>query len=378
MNCAIIAVGYNRLGSLERLLKSICNAKYSQVVDLIISLDKSDNQADLVKMAESVNWKYGEKTIRAFKTRQGLRSHILQCGDLTKQYDAVIVLEDDLVVSSEFFDYVLEAIEFYKDDNCIAGISLYSHKTNPGNGRYFEPAYNGYDSFMMQYAQSWGQCWTRKMWEGFRKWYDLNEDYDFRNSKIPSYVSNWNAQSWLKYYIAYCVDKGFFYVYPYYSHTTNSTAVGEHNKNSNSSYQVPLLLDGMKRKYCFAPVSDSIKYDVFFERIFSEEPFLIEGKRAIIDLYGLKNDYSGYELVVSTKALPFKIIGEIGLQYRPHEQNLINAEPGKGIYLYDPKVGAKSPKSDTYNLATYDLKAVSAKETLSHAMHNIIAKLLHR
>ena len=378
MNFAIIAVGYNRLSSLERLLQSICKAKYSQVVDLIISLDKSGNQTDLVKMSESIKWEYGEKIIRAFETRQGLRSHILQCGDLTEQYDAVIVLEDDLVVSSGFFDYVLEAIEFYKDDNDIAGISLYSHKTNPGNGRYFEPAYNGYDSFMMQYAQSWGQCWTRRMWEGFRKWYDANEDYDFRNSKVPSYVSNWNAQSWLKYYIAYCVDRRLYFVYPYNSLTTNSTAIGEHNKNSNSSYQVPLLLDGMKRKYCFAPVSDSIKYDAFFERIFSEESYLLEGKRAIIDLYGLKSDYAGYEIVASTRALPFKIIREIGLQYRPHEQNLLNGEAGKGIYLYDPNVSAKSPKSDIYYLATYDLKAVSAKETFSHAMHNIIAKLYRR
>ena len=76
--------------------------------------------------------------------------HILQCGDLTAEYDAVVVLEDDIVVAKGFMQYAAAAVENYWDDDLIAGISLYTHGTNQGNGRFFEAQYNGYDVFMMQ------------------------------------------------------------------------------------------------------------------------------------------------------------------------------------------------------------------------------------
>ncbi len=52
----------------------------------------------------------------------------LQCGDLTEKYDAVVVLEDDLVVAEGFMQYVVAAVEAYKNNDEIAGISLYTHK----------------------------------------------------------------------------------------------------------------------------------------------------------------------------------------------------------------------------------------------------------
>ena len=96
MTYAIIAVGYNRPLEMKRLLDSLCQAQIGDIeVDLIISLDKSDKQEDLKKICEEIQWDHGEKIIRPFSERQGLRNHILQCGDLTDRYDAVIVLEDD-------------------------------------------------------------------------------------------------------------------------------------------------------------------------------------------------------------------------------------------------------------------------------------------
>ena len=375
MNFAIIAVGYNRLASMERLLKSICNAKYTQNVDLIISLDKSDKQEDLVSMTESIKWEHGEKKTRAFETRQGLRNHILQCGDLTNQYDAVIVLEDDLVVSTGFFDYIEQAVRFYWNDDKIAGISLYSHKTNPGNGRCFEAVNNGYDTFLMQYAQSWGQCWTRRMWNCFREWYNNNTDFDFNNTSIPDYVGKWNSQSWLKYFIAFCAEKKQYYVYPYISMTTNHTEIGEHNVMCDSSYQVPILHGIMNRSFLFPKYNDAIKYDSFFEReelIEFEEKY--EGK-CLIDLYGLRTKYDGYKYIASTNRLPYQVLSIIGLQYRPHEMNLLYNEPGEGIYIYDLTKISVRPKRSKYAIAKYELKALSSKLTLSHALHGIKAKL---
>ena len=55
MTFAIVVVGYNRPAEMMRLLKSICDADYTSIfVDLIISLDFSDKQADLIAIAERI------------------------------------------------------------------------------------------------------------------------------------------------------------------------------------------------------------------------------------------------------------------------------------------------------------------------------------
>ena len=126
MKIAIVAVGYNRPDSMNDLLKSIVKADYdSDRVDLIVSIDKGERQSEVISVAEQISWSFGEKIIRAFSERQGLRNHIIQCGDLTEKYDAVVVLEDDLLVSRYFYSYVKQTLKFYQNDPNIAGISLY-------------------------------------------------------------------------------------------------------------------------------------------------------------------------------------------------------------------------------------------------------------
>lgn len=374
MKYAIVVVGYNRPKSMERLLISLEKALYHKSCDLIISLDYSDIQDKLIEISNKINWINGEKKIRIFKEKQGLRQHILHCGDLTNEYDAVIVLEDDLVVAEGFFQYVYEAVEFYKDDEKIAGISLYTHRTNPGNGRPFEAQNNGKDVFLMQYAMSWGQCWTKRMWYDFRKWYDKNQEIA-RDGVIPDYIVNWNKQSWLKYYIRYTAEKKLYYVYPYFSLTTNSSEVGEHNDKNDSAYQVPLSFGSIK-EYRFSKVEDAIKYDSYFERIL-ENNFL-NNKKVLLDLYGLRRVFFDAEVLVSTQKLNYKILNKLELKYRPHEVNYFIFEEGKGIFVYDlSEEKINTNRSNKLSIVSYDVKAESARLTLIHGFYGLKEKLLH-
>jgi len=52
---AIVTIGYNRPATLRRLLQSIGRADYSGKtnVTLIISLDRSDNQAEVAAVAQA-------------------------------------------------------------------------------------------------------------------------------------------------------------------------------------------------------------------------------------------------------------------------------------------------------------------------------------
>lgn len=375
---AIILVGYNRPNALYQLFDSVKNANYKELkTDLIISLDYCDKQNEQKNYFENMLWCHGKKIIRTFEKRQGLKKHILQCGEYTKEYDAVIVLEDDLIVSRDYFIYAYEAINRYKENELVAGISLYTHKTNPGNGRFFEPEYNGYDTFFMQYAQSWGQCWTKKMWLKFIQWYTEHSGMLEADGTVPKYILHWNDCSWLKYFIKYTVDTNRFFIYPYYSLTTNNSEKGEHNTNSSSSFQVAMQ-NGIERSFLFPDLENGIKYDVFFERIFDEKYMQELPGEKIIDLYGLKYDFSKGDILITTRVFSYRLLKEIALKYRPHEINCIKYSEGKGIYVYDLNSSGSLKKNIYDYISEYELKAISAKLTLLHGLKGVLKSIKYR
>ena len=376
---AIVAVGYNRPDSIEQLLNSLLRADYvGDQVDLVVSLDKGQRQQEIVTTAEKIEWPHGEKIIRAFQERQGLRAHIIQCGDLTEKYDAVVVLEDDLMVAPHFYSYVKQAVEQYIDDSHIAGISLYKHQTHPGVNRPFEAANNGYDVYMQQFAMSWGQCWTREMWRKFRAWYNENEGKDLSEGNIlPDYVSHWNKQSWLKFYMRYIVENDKYFIYPYFSLTTNASDAGEHCRIPNNDFQVSMQEGDMQ--YRFPSFEQAVKYDVFFERVGIEDKVFPEliGKK-MLDLYGNRLNYKNADYLISTKALPYKVIRKIQLRYRPVEMNCLMPADGEGIYVYDLKATADVPKINKDILTRYDVRSLHWKKTLHLGWNGFIDALLNK
>lgn len=367
---AVIAVGYNRYFGLKRLLKSIVNSNYkNEHVDLIVSLDKSEIQDSLIKLAESVPWSQGEKKIIAYDTRQGLRPHIIACGNLSFQYKAVIILEDDLIVSPEFFNYAISAVEYYKNDSRIAGISLYRHYIQVDCYRPFIPEEDGSFIYMMQFAQSWGECWTANMWNDFIQWYNMNKEKNISGDNIPSCIKKWNEHSWMKYYMKYIVETNRFFVYPKVSLTTCYADSGQHGKKGSNDYQVPLLENSTE--FRFVPFDDAVKYDVFFERI-DLHPVFSGDKKICIDLYGTKTSFNGYDLLASTARRPYKIIHTFMLRYRPQEKNLLDPIEGSDIYIYDLHVKNKKPKSNTVGLVRYDIKAVKWKRFFVYGMYEFV------
>ncbi|ELC8416279.1 TPA: hypothetical protein ACY4R8_001824 [Clostridium perfringens] len=379
MKYAIVAVGYNRPDSMETLLNSINLAEnIENNVDIVISIDKGERQGEIVDVSEKFKWKYGEKIIRAFPERQGLRNHIIQCGDLTEKYDAVIVLEDDLIVSPYFYSYVKQAVEFYEDEDSVAGISLYKHQFHPGVSRPFEAEHNGYDSYMMQFAQSWGQCWTKKMWSRFKEWYLKNKNKDLSEGNIlPGYISRWDKHSWLKYYMRYIVETDKYFVYPIISLSSNRSEVGQHCRIPNNDYQVSMLQGNMDFK--FPTFDEAIKYDVFFERVGIENKVFPECKGEILlDLYGNRTDYKNKKYVVSTNSLPYKKVKSFGLVLRPIEQNCIFPQEGKGIILYDLSKKDNITKINKDYLTRFDIKGIHWKKLLHMGFSGFVDAISYR
>ena len=157
---AIVVVGYNRIKSLSRLLDSLLKAEYPyKNIPLVISIDASGEQS-LYEYVKNFTWPYGEKYVNIQKERLGLKNHIYKCGDLTKFFKAIVLLEDDLYVSPYFYEYVLWAVENYGCDPKIAEISLYKNESNGYVGLPFHQQEKGHDVFLMQDVSTWGDCFT--------------------------------------------------------------------------------------------------------------------------------------------------------------------------------------------------------------------------
>lgn len=332
----IIAIGYNRLDSLERLLNALNQAVYGEEEPLlIISLDYA-GVPEIITLAEKFLWKHGRKVIKAYQERQGLRAHILHCGDYLEEYqlDAAAVFEDDILPSPAFFHYMTSTVDFYGESDKIAGISLYTHLWNETYHRPFQPMYSGYDTFFMQYAQSWGQIWLSKQWKEFKTWY-LEHNENFREAPgIPSAVAGWKDSSWLKYHIRYCVEKDKYFVYPYESLCTNFTEIGTHNKRKTAMYQVPMQI-GVQKEYRFGTLENApVVYDAFFENKQIARSLGIPEEKLCVDLYGSKPVPSDKEYWLTMRVADYKIERTFGLSLRPHELNVMMGVPGTEIKLY--------------------------------------------
>ena len=339
---AVIAIGYNRVESMNRLLLSLSRGDYTEEVDLIISIDYSGSD-DVQHCAELFEWHFGNKIIRIFHERQGLKKHILSCGDYLEEYDAVALFEDDIVVSPSFFSFMQQSYDFYKNENQIAGISLYSHAWNVNKEETFYPEPSEYDTYFFQFAQSWGQIWLKKQWIGFKQWLKNNNGKVETAPDIPSNVSQWPDNSWLKYHIKYCIRENKYFVYPYISMSSCFSDVGEHQKRKNTIFQVPISTS-RREKWNFAPFHESaIKYDAFFERQGLGKIIGIPDNDLLIDLYGSKTDSTYQRFILTMKSYPYHILESYGLQLRPHEVNVEVRNPGNDIFLYDRTIPAPPP-----------------------------------
>ena len=346
---ALLIVAYKEMYRLQRLLDSVSDACYDgNDVDLIISIDKSES-TDVKQLAEAFSWKYGDKIIRTFEERQGLRKHILSCGDYLEKYDALFILEDDLIVSPQFYRYGMECIERYYEEEQVAGISLYSPQWNQNANFPFDVQKSGYDVYFLQCAQSWGQIWLKKQWKEFKDWYCENRDFFEKKEKgsIPHYFYTWGENSWLKYHAAYCIECGKYFVCPYYSYSSTFMEVGEHTEKQITRYHSSLMIEKKEKWYFPETMDDGIVYDAFFENRTMENRLTRRlGKPVCLDLYGMKKNYEESSLLLSTRLLPYKIVEEYGMQLRPPELNPLFRIKGKGIFLYDLECKTDGQKKD--------------------------------
>lgn len=333
MRLAICVIAYNRVDSIKRALTSIQNGIYdNDQVDLFISIDYSGENA-VESLADSFDWQYGKKKVIAHKENLGLRKHILSCGELTYEYDGLIVLEDDVYVAQSFYLYAKACVSKYCYDDSIAGISLYSFHLNYHNWLPFEPLQSNSDVYLMQNAQSWGQVWMPRQWQMFKNWYEDNsEDFECL-PHLPKSICSWK-KSWLKYHTRYCIETNKYFIYPYMALSTCFSDTGEHTLSSSSLIQVQLC-PADKHDFNLNP---TVVYDAFFENTKIAEALGIESKDICIDIYGEKLNRTKCRYWLTREIKDYKIIQSFGLQLKPMETNIFHSIDGNVVFLYDTSI----------------------------------------
>lgn len=345
MEIALVVIAYNRLDSLQRLLQSMENACYDDDnVNLIISIDKSDSD-NVECWAGKYQWFHGKYEVIIHQNRLGLRSHILECGCRVVDYDAIIVLEDDITVTPNFYRYAKQCVKFFSHDDRIAGISLYSFVKNFQSSLPFEPVKSEYDVFFMNIAQSWGQVWMKRQWLDFYDWY-TKDPSKIEYAPHLTCIWHWPESSWLKYHMKYCLEKNKYFVYPYFSLSTNNSEIGTHTASSET-YNQGKLQALPQQQFKLVTLDDApIKYDAFFEAKFLAKHLGVADEDLCVDFHNEKHNRLGKRYWLTTSAQPYKVVRSFSLQLKPYEHNILQNRKGHQLFLYDTTVSCKSPVVD--------------------------------
>lgn len=365
---AIVVVAYNRPDSLDRLLNSIAQANYPNYlrIPLVISIDGGGSEGTTVRhIAYEFDWQYGEKEIVDHQTNLGLIEHVFSCGDLSQRFGRIILLEDDLFVGKAYFNYAVQALDFYENDPNIAGISLSALWFHGFTQLPFTPYPDGGDSFFMQIAWYQGQAYTADQWRKFRVWLQ-NECGDCRDERSSEkhgqrrkktapdpYIhcmpkpednmhpmfSKFPSTDWFPLKTRYLAHTGRFYAFPRESLAVNFGEMGTHFAKSTSFFQAPL--QEQKERWHFQLLDDSVAvYDSWQEMLPDRLKRLVPALSCFefeTDFYGEKDSGQTSADFLLTTQLSSQDERSWGLVMRPPEANLVHDVQGDGVRLARPE-----------------------------------------
>lgn len=322
---------------MERLLASIERANVPENVTLVFRAHQGANPI-VIDFIKSYDWPFGENEVIQDEKQLTLDDNIRACGDLTDKYGAVIILEDDLVVSPFFYEFTQQTIALYGDDSSVAGIGLYSYAHNPVSGLRHYRVKSDHDVALYQKTVTWGQCFTKSQWRSFRNWYDNNPLAPSDPKLVPPYMRNYGIDNWELQHNAYLVANEKFVIHPSHSLSTNSGQPGTHHQSTIDSefFQVPLQL--ASKQWTFPPLNELMKYDSYFEmKLASFKHLLPEGHLLLeydfdLDLLGLKPKEHLYsDWVLTSKEC--NATEQYSSDLKPIELNVIWNEAGNGLSL---------------------------------------------
>lgn len=167
MKPAVILFVYNRVEHTKNAWKALNQCIASDDLDLYVFSDGSKNESDndsILKIRKYIKDNIPKTSFRTVtlyeeESNKGLASSVINgVSKLIEQYGSVIVIEDDLIVSKNFLQYMRNALIFYGNDKRIWSISGYTPD--------FEGRLDIKDDVYFHYRGcSWGWGTWKDRWE---------------------------------------------------------------------------------------------------------------------------------------------------------------------------------------------------------------------
>ncbi|KAK7349342.1 hypothetical protein VNO77_06641 [Canavalia gladiata] len=236
----IKVLAYNRLGALSRCLRSLAAADYlGDRVHLHLHIDHFalDNASSVdTKLREShrileyvdgFDWKFGEKVVHYRTGNVGLQAQWLEAWWPGSDDEFAFVVEDDLEVSSLYYDFVKTLILnfYYNASNyspSIYGVSLQRARFVPGKHGNKLQLDDQTRLFLYQLVGTWGQILFPKPWKEFRLWYDKNKAKGNRPFLEGMVTTGWykkmGERIWTPWFIKFIQSHGYFNIYTNFLH----------------------------------------------------------------------------------------------------------------------------------------------------------------
>ena len=167
-NLAPIAIfTYTRLETLKKTIKCLKKNKIAKFSEIYIFSDCNKNKIDqpyvncVRKYLKNIK---GFKKINLIlrKENYGLASNIINgVSSVIKKRKKIIVLEDDIIVSPNFLEYMNGALIRYENSKKIWHINSWNYEINRNNIKY--------NTFFTRHMNCWGWATWENRWKSFKK-----------------------------------------------------------------------------------------------------------------------------------------------------------------------------------------------------------------
>jgi hypothetical protein len=161
IHAPVVVFCYKRLDTLRKTIEALKQNPEATLTHLIIFSDGPKKEADHLSVAmvrDYINHLDGFRMITTYfsETNKGLARSIIEGVTLVfEKYDRVIVLEDDLLTSKNFLNYMNQSLDHYEFNNRIFSISGYTSIIKNG-----DPS----KVYFTRRASSWGWATWRNRW----------------------------------------------------------------------------------------------------------------------------------------------------------------------------------------------------------------------
>lgn len=264
----IVIFSYDRPKHLQQTLDALAKNELAELSDLFIFCDGAKEVAPVEQMARIKENRKVAHAASGFKSvtvierpkNIGLKANIVGAvTEIVNKYGRIITLEDDIVTSRGFLQFMNEALEMYRDDEQVMHISgyMWPHRWPLPETFFYEVPYPG--GGWATWKRAW-QYYDDDAEKQYHKWEDRWGEFnkfggDYLSKQL---VANYEGRmnTWFIKWHAVLLERGGLTLYPGRS-LTNNIGFDETATNSGTTHAFDIAKPAEKIKVMHKPIREN-------------------------------------------------------------------------------------------------------------------------